>query len=203
MKFKTVIYFLAILFFNHILSAQEIIKDEHKIQEVVFLPIETDLSTKKSDSVSVADTMHPKVIEASEILKRAVHFVKVENKKYTKSNGITSGTKAECNVSFVFKLKELNPVVDAQGTISMHVSIDAKDGKYRYTISKITHAAANSEYTGGDVYNEIPKCGSMKMPPEMWKRIKSEALKQSAVIANDIKEAMKIPSNKSLDSDEW
>jgi hypothetical protein len=30
---------------------------------------------------------------------------------------------------------------------------------------------------------EVPKCGSMKLPPELWKRIRSEAFKQSGVIS--------------------
>jgi hypothetical protein len=85
----------------------------------------------------------------------------------------------------------------------MHVSIDAKEGKYRYTISKLSHNAKNAEYTGGDIYSEVPKCGSMKLPPDMWKRIKSEALKQSGLLATDLKEAMKISSTTPVNSDEW
>jgi hypothetical protein len=44
-----------------------------------------------------------------------------------------------------------------QGSITMHVSIDAKEGKYRYTISKLNHNAKNGDYTGGDVYTRSSK----------------------------------------------
>jgi len=106
-------------------------------------------------------------------------------------------------VTFNYKPKELNPTVDVQGTITMYVSIDAKEGKYRYTVSKITHNARNLQYSGGEVYNEIPNCGSFVLPTDLWKRIKGEAYKQSALLINDLKEAMKIPSSKSNKGDNW
>jgi hypothetical protein len=43
----------------------------------------------------------------------------------------------------------------------------------------------------------------MKLPPDIWKRIRSEAFKQSGIIANDIKEAMKISSATPTNTDEW
>ncbi|HRG02339.1 MAG TPA: hypothetical protein PKZ75_14570 [Bacteroidia bacterium] len=203
MKLST-LFFTAITFFSvSTISAQEAKKEENKIQEVVTMTADPLPLTPNADGSLPVDTNPPKGMAASEILKRAVNFVKAENKKYTKGNGVTTGSKAECVVTFNYKPKELNPTADVQGTITMHVSIDAKEGKYRYTISKISHNAKNAEYTGGDIYNEVPKCGSMKLPPDMWKRIKGEAFKQSGVLANDIKEAMKISSTTPVNSDEW
>jgi hypothetical protein len=43
----------------------------------------------------------------------------------------------------------------------------------------------------------------MNLPTVLWKRIKSEAMKQSGVLANDLKEAMKISSSTPVNSDEW
>jgi len=203
MKLST-LFFTAITFFSvSTISAQEAKKEENKIQEVVTMTADPLPLTPNADGSLPVDTNPPKGMAASEILKRAVNFVKAENKKYTKGNGVTTGSKAECVVTFNYKPKELNPTADVQGTITMHVSIDAKEGKYRYTISKISHNAKNAEYTGGDIYSEVPKCGSMKLPPDMWKRIKGEAFKQSGVLANDIKEAMKISSTTPVNSDEW
>lgn len=203
MKLST-LFFTAITFFSvSTISAQEAKKEENKIQEVITMTADPLPLTPNADGSLPVDTNPPKGMAASEILKRAVNFVKAENKKYTKGNGVTTGSKAECVVTFNYKPKELNPAADVQGSITMHVSIDAKEGKYRYTISKISHNAKNAEYTGGDIYNEVPKCGSMKLPPDMWKRIKSEAFKQSGILANDIKEAMKISSTTPVNSDEW
>ena len=203
MKLTTLFYAFAFTIAVGNLTEQEAKKDEKKIQEVVNIQADPVVLKPDADGNVPVDTSAPKGMDASEILKRAVNFVKAENTKYTKGNGVTTGSKAECIVTFNYKPKELNPVADVQGTITMHVSIDAKEGKYRYTISKLNHNAKNGDYTGGDVYNEVPKCGSMKLPPELWKRIRSEAFKQSGVLANDIKEAMKISSSKPVNSDEW
>jgi hypothetical protein len=43
----------------------------------------------------------------------------------------------------------------------------------------------------------------MKIPPELWKKLCSQALKHAAVLVSDLKEAMKIPSNKNLKGEEW
>jgi hypothetical protein len=203
MKLRTLFYATALLFSISTLSAQEAKKEENKIQEVINISADAVSLPPNADGSIPVDTNPPKGMAASEILKRAVNFVKIESKKYTKGNGVTTGSKAECVVTFNYKPKELNPTADVQGTITMHMSIDAKDGKYRYTISKINHNAKNAEYTGGDVYNDVPKCGSMKLPPDLWKRIRSEAMKQSALLAADLKEAMKISSTTPVNSDEW
>lgn len=203
MKLRTLFSVTAFLFLINSVSAQEAKKEENKIQEVVTIMADPLPSVPNADGSLPVDTNPPKGMAASEILKRAVNFVKMENKKYTKGNGVTTGTKAECIVTFPYKPKELNPAADVQGSITMHVSIDAKEGKYRYTVSKLSHNAKNADYTGGDVYAEVPKCGSMKLPPEMWKRIRSEAFKQSGLLATDLKEAMKISSTTPVNSDEW
>lgn len=203
MKLSTLFYAFMFLFSVNNLLAQEPKKEEKKIQEVVDISADPVSLPPNDDGSLPVDTNPLKGMNASEILKRAVNYVKMETTKYTKGNGVTTGSKAECVVTFNYKPKELNPVTDVQGTITMHVSIDAKEGKYRYTISKLSHNAKNSENTGGDIYNEIPKCGSMKLPPDLWKRIRSEAFKQSGIVANDIKEAMRVSSTTPVNADEW
>ena len=203
MKVTTFIYFILFCVSITNLSAQELKKDEKKIQEVITIMADPVSLPPNEDGSIPVDTNPQKGMNASEILKRAVNFVKTESSKYTKGNGITAGSKAEFIATFNYKPKELNPEADVQGTITMHLSIEAKEGKYRYTISKINHNAKNSYFTGGDVFSEIPKCGSMTIPSALWKRIKSEALKQSGVLANDLKEAMKISSSTPVNSDEW
>ncbi|MBC7696632.1 MAG: hypothetical protein H7141_14440 [Burkholderiales bacterium] len=203
MKLTTLLYSVAILFSINSLSAQEAKTDEKKIQEVITLIADPVSLPPNEDGSLPVDTNPPKAMASGEILKRAVNFVKIESTKYKKGNGVTTGSKAECVVTFNYKPKELNPVADVQGTITMHLSIDAKEGKYRYTISKISHNAQTADHSGGNVYSEVPKCGSMKIPPDIWKRIRSEAFKQGALLANDVKEGMKIPSNTPVNSDEW
>lgn len=203
MKLTTLFYAIAFLFSISHLSAQEIKKEEKKIQEVISMTADPVSLPPNEDGSIPVDTNPPKGMAASEILKRAINFAKIESTKYTKGNAVTTGSKAEFVATFIFKLKELNPAADVQGTITMHLSIEAKEGKYRYTISKINHNSKNPECNGGDLFGEVPECGSMKMPPDVWKRIRSEAFKQSYVLAGDLKEAMQIPSSTPVNSDEW
>ena len=156
MKLTTLFYTAAILFSINSLSAQEAKTDEKKIQEVISLMADPVSLPPNEDGSLPVDTNPPKGMASGEILKRAVNFVKIESIKYKKGNGVTTGSKAECVVTFNYKPKELNPVADVQGTITMHLSIDAKEGKYRYTISKISHNAKIADYSGGDVYSEVP-----------------------------------------------
>jgi hypothetical protein len=187
-----------------LIKAQEPKKEEKKIQEVVFIDAEPKTMVANPDgSFPPGDTGKAGPMNSAEILKRAVNYVKIETPKYTKGSGVTTGSKAECLATFVYKSKELNPQADADGTFTMHISIDAKDGKYRYTISKINHVAKNPEYTGGDVYSDVPKCGSMKISPELWKKLRSQAFKNATLLTNDLKEAMKISSNVVVNGDEW
>lgn len=175
-------------------------KENNKIQEVVVLqqmPVAVE-------GEPVDTSIHaPQPITSSEVLKRAINWVKMETPKFEKAVGVTTGSKAECTATFKYKPKELNPQSDVEGTITMHVSIEAKENKYRYTITKITHTSKNSAFTGGDIYQEVPQCGSMKMSNELWKRIKSEALKDTNILVNDLKDSMQQSSEVPMNPDEW
>lgn len=188
------------------LSAQETAPkvEEKKIQEVINMDADPVPLPPNEDGSVPENTAPAKPMAAEELLKRAINFVKIENPKYTKTNRVNTSSKAECLVSFNYKPKELNPQADVEGKFTMHISIEAKEGKYRYTISKVNHVAKNPDFSGGDVYSEIPKCGSMKLPPEMWKKMRGEALKHVTVVTNDLKEFMKRPSTAPLgNGDEW
>ncbi len=83
----------------------------------------------------------------------------------------------------------------------MHVSIECKDNRYRYVISKLTHTSASGKASGGDINNVVPACGSMVMPDLIWKRIKGDAFKNANMVVSELKEAMM----KSVETggDEW
>lgn len=203
MKISKLVCAVAFLASTNFLVAQEPKKEEKKIQEVIIMDADPAPQEALADGSIPVDTGAPKPMPQAEILKRAVNFVKIESKKYVKGNGVTTGSKAECIATFTYKPKELNPQADVQGTFTMHVSIEAKQGKYRYTISKLSHNAKNPDYSGGDVYSEIPKCGSMKLPPDVWKHLRSEAFKKTAIVTEELKDSMKRPSSEPVNEDEW
>lgn len=155
----------------------------------------------KKDNFKVQEVVVADSTSANELLKRAVNWVKTESIRFTKSNGVTTGTKAECIAVFKVRPKELNPGSDYTGTINMHVSIECKDNRYRYVISKIKHVSTNGQVSGGDMNNIVPDCGSMVMPDNIWKKLKGEALKGSQMVVSELKEAMSKPALET--KDEW
>lgn len=150
----------------------------------------------------VPDTTNPFIpAPVGEVLKRAQHWYTLKNDKIKKSNGTNAGQTVSCNLSFPFKQKILNPENDVDGTITMDLVIEAKEGKYRYTIKNIKHKANKAGMSGGDVYGTVPECGSMKVSDKTWKLIKKEAFTDAQLVVEDLKEKM----NKEVETkkDEW
>lgn len=148
------------------------------------------------------DTLPPTMPAPSqEILKRAQAWYIEKAPKYIKGNGSNSGKSVTCNATFVFKQKILNPENDVDGKITMDVIIEAKEGKYRYTIKNIKHQANKPGMSGGDVYAVVPECGSLNLSDRTWKLIKSEAFANAQVVVSDMKEFMKNEVNEK--KDEW
>jgi hypothetical protein len=151
----------------------------------------------KLTEVVVTDSLPP-----GELLQRAVNWIKVESKKYKKSSGTTTSSKAECTASFPVKPKELNPEVDYTGKITMKVVIDCKDNRYKYTISEIKHISKSGRTTAGSIDNKVPECGSQIMHELAWKKLKGEALRDAALVVTDIKEGM-MKISKEAGKEEW
>lgn len=129
-------------------------------------------------------------VPSSKILERAINWVKLETPRYVKANRVSSGNKVECVATFTIKPKQLNPEFDYTGKITMKVSIEVKDGKYRYTISNIQHKSTSGKVNGGSIDNVVPETGSMSMDDVTWKKVKGEAIKDAQIVINDIKEFM-------------
>ena len=123
----------------------------------------------------------------SELVKRAINFVKAETKEYKKSSGVTTGSKVECNCEFQIKPKELNPKPDWTGKVVMKVKIECKPNKVRYTVFDVKHISQNGRVNGGDLNNIVPECGSWTMPDRIWKKVKSKAVKCAEKVVEDLK----------------
>lgn len=149
-----------------------------------------------------SDTTNPFIPAPQHVvLKRAQNWYTIKPQKFTKSNGTNSGKSVSCQLTFPFKQKILNPESEVDGSITMDLVIEAKEGKYRYTIKNIKHKASKAGMSCGDIYAVVPECGSMKVSDRTWKSIKKEALINAQVVAEDLKAIM----IKDIDSkkDEW
>lgn len=150
-----------------------------------------------------ADTSNPMMpAPISEISKRAQNWVKAKSSKYTKSGGGNSGSTITTTATFPFKQKILNPDNDVDGTITMDVIIEAKEGKYRYTVKNIKHIGAKQGMSGGDIYAAVPECGSMKMNDQTWKHVKSAAYADIQWVVDDLKAKMKM-DGEAKKKDDW
>ena len=137
------------------------------------------------------DTTNPFIpAPQAEVLKRAQNWYTLKNDKIKKSNGTNSGKSVSCKLTFPFKQKILNPQSDVDGFISMDLTIDAKEGKYRYTIKNMRHKAINDGMSGGDIYLKVPECGSMFVTDKTWKLIRSEAFGDAQIVIEDLKTMM-------------
>ena len=161
-------------------------------------------TTEEPPVEAAPDTSSP-VIPApvSELVKRAQLWSEDnKSKQYTKSN-CSGGNSTVCQVSFPYKVKELNPTDKVEGEITMTVTIEAKEGKYRYTVNNLKHKALVADASGGDVYATVPECGSMKLSDLSWKHIKSAAFADAKIVADDLKAKMAQFSGDAPKKDDW
>lgn len=166
-------------------------KKGKKIPVVVETPVE-----------EIPDTLPPLMpAPQAEILKRAQNWYTLKTKKFIKAGGTNSGKSVSCNATFVFKQKNLNPENDVDGKITMDILVEAKEGKYRYTVKNIKHVAIKKGMSGGDIYLEVPEAGSMAITDRTWKHIRSESFAYAKILTDDLKTVMKQEGNS--DKEEW
>jgi len=163
---------------------------------------EDEFANKKIET-KVTEVIPTDSLAASELIKRAVAWIKVESLKYKKTAGTTAGSKVECIASFPVKPKELNPQVDYSGKVTMKVVIECKDSKYRYTISDIKHISKSGNVNGGSVDNVVPDCGSMGMNDLVWRKLKGEMMKGAGLVATDLKAGMAVIATEKKADEEW
>lgn len=159
-------------------------------------------SPKKKIETKLTEVVTTDSLPASELMKRAVNWVKAESKTYVKSKGATTDNKAECTAIFLVKPKELNPQVDYTGKITMKVTIECKEAKYRYTVNEIKHTSKSGKTTAGSIDNVVPECGSMSMDDIVWKKLKGEAMRYASQVVSDLKAGMTVDSSQTP-TDEW
>lgn len=162
-----------------------------------------EIPVPKKEETKLQEVISTDSVGSDELMKRAIRWIKEESKFYVKSSGTTTSNKVECSVIFAIVPKELNPQPDYTGKFTMNVVIECKSDRYRYTISKITHASKSGQANGGAIDNETPECGSMLMDPVMWKKLRGMAMKNAQKVASDIKASMSNPYVEIKKDDEW
>ena len=196
-KFKLKVLALAFIFGSTISYGQT--PAENKPAEPAK---QEDEFAKKKAETKLTEVIPTDSLAASELVKRAVAWIKTESIKYKKSSGTTTGSKVECTASFPVKPKELNPEVEYTGKVTMKVVIECKDSKYRYTVSDIKHISKSGNTNGGSVDNAVAECGSMSMNDIVWRKLKGEAMRGVAQVVLDLKAGMSLIPTEAK-TDEW
>jgi len=162
--------------------------------------------TQPPPEPAAPDTSNPLIpAPAFELAKRAQIWStdKPAANKYVKSNCSANDNTATCNATFIYKVKDLNPTEKVDGEISMSITIEAKEGKYRYTINNMRHKATDATSNGGDIFGQVAECGSMKINDLTWKKIKSAAFTDAKMVADDLKSKMERPSGEAPKKNDW
>lgn len=74
------------------------------------------------------------------------------------------------------------------GTVSYVVTIVCKDGKYKYTVTDLTHASDKGN--GGGLEGALPACGKYTLTLSGWNNIKKQSQEKMNELVKAIKGAM-------------
>ncbi len=74
------------------------------------------------------------------------------------------------------------------GTVSYVVTVVSKDGKYKYTVTDLTHASDKGN--GGALEGALPACGKYTLTLSGWNNIKKQSQEKMNELVKAIKSAM-------------
>lgn len=87
------------------------------------------------------------------------------------------------------------------GNVRFKFVIQCKDGRYKYAINELVHEDRQYkvDYSGGNLENEKPECGTLLMAKGGWKKIKLETDEHLQQFIHDLKVAMQSDN----ENDNW
>lgn len=89
------------------------------------------------------------------------------------------------------------------GNVKFTLTIQAKSGKYRYSINDLYHSDPhpNGDYSGGSLLLEKPACGTLFMTKKAWQKIKLDSDTQIKKIIQNLIIAM--GDHNASDKENW
>tara|TARA_R110002167_G_scaffold242708_1_gene448316 strand:+ start:282 stop:791 length:510 start_codon:yes stop_codon:yes gene_type:complete len=89
------------------------------------------------------------------------------------------------------------------GVFDFTIMFTAKEGRYKYVITDISHdkRGSNLNGSGGAIENDKPACGSMKMGKKHWGKLKEKARIELTALSDELTKYMS--ANNSEDNDDW
>jgi len=74
------------------------------------------------------------------------------------------------------------------GIVEFSLELQFKDGKYKYIVSNLIHTAFEPEYSGGDLDDNKPDCGTLNISKRQWKKIKDSSENKVMDLINNLKD---------------
>lgn len=89
-----------------------------------------------------------------------------------------------------------------EGLVKYTLTIQCKDGRYKYTLEDFIHECTVGYGSGGNLNNKKPDCGNFSLPKAGWEDIKSQAVSYANHLELSIEEGMN-NSPKTSKSNDW
>lgn len=144
-------------------------------------------------------------LSASEVLECVTKYGKNETNTTGKENTWeveeSSGSMIKFKCTMTVTYPGTKGGTSLKGQIAFSVRVDAKEGKFRYIITDFVHSEARG--SGGKLELSTPECGSTKLSPTSWKKIKGLTTTQINKLIVDIKRIVKEFENDPARNDDW
>lgn len=152
-----------------------------------------------TDVVNVSDA------DAQALYSRAKLFIAkafVSGKAVTQLND-DDAKQIVANGNFVPVIKLMMGGAGDYGRVHFSITLQCKDGKYRYSITGFDHELImpKQNCSGGKLENIKPACGTFYMTKAYWARVKESTDKNMKTLIAEMKNYM--TANKTLTSDNW
>ncbi len=113
-------------------------------------------------------------------------FSWAQNNKYRitqmdKENGVMS-----CEGSFPVTYPGPRVGMNDNGVVKFTVTVNAKDGRYKYDITNFKHEGGKGKGNGGALELKSAECGKFVLPDGGWAKIKKDTAAKMKEVINDL-----------------
>lgn len=169
MKKKSALIALLMFFVCTLVNAQtEGLPVSNETQKILFTEV-----------IKVTDNSNKSII-----YDRAFSWAQTNKYKITqmdKTNGVLS-----CEGSFLVTYPGPRVGMNDNGVVKFTVTINAKDGRYKYDITNFKHEGGKGKGNGGALELKSAECGKFVLPDSGWAKIKKDTAAKMKEVINDL-----------------
>lgn len=134
--------------------------------------------------------LYTEVIKVTDNSKKDVIYDRAfswaQNNKYRitqmdKGNGVMN-----CEGSFPVTYPGPRVGMNDNGMVKFAVTVNAKDGRYKYDITNFKHEGGKGKGNGGPLENKSAECGKFVLPDSGWAKIKKDTAAKMKEVINDM-----------------